>query len=151
MKKANYLISILTIATGVFFLIYGRRFAEIRLDGITSSASWPNILSYLLIFLGVVLGVYNTISKYIPPSKIDFKSYEFHMLLIVIAMVIALLLVWRYFGTLISLAIFLPALSLLLGERRWYVLLAYDAGEILCVWLIFEKLLNSPLAKPFFV
>lgn len=151
MKKANYLISAATIAVGIFFLVYGRQFAEISLDGITSSASWPNILSYLLIFLGVVLGIYNTVSKFIPPSKIDFKSFEFHRLLIVIAMVIALLLIWRYFGTIISLAIFLPAFSALLGERRWYVLVLYDVGVIVCVWLIFEKLLNSPLAKPFFM
>ena len=151
MKKANYIISAITIAVGVFFLAYGREYAKISLDGITSSASWPNILSWLLVFMGLILAVSNFASKSIPDSKINFKSYEFHCLLIVIAMVFVLLLVWYFFGTLFSLAIFLPAFSYFLGERRWKVLIIYDASIIFIIWLVFEKILGSPLATPFFM
>ncbi|WP_418482252.1 tripartite tricarboxylate transporter TctB family protein [Dysosmobacter sp.] len=151
MKKANYIISLITVVIGLFFLVYGRQYTGISLDGITSSASWPNILSWLLIFMGVILAIYNSVSKFIPASKIDYKSYEFRCLMLVVAMIVVLLLVWYYFGTLTSLALFLPALCYFLGERRWLVLAAYDIGVVLFIWLVFEKLLNSPLAKPFFL
>lgn len=121
MKKANYVISILTCAFAVFFLVVGREYANISLDGISTSASWPNILSWVLLGLGVFLGVWNTVSKDIPASKIDFKSYEFINVLIVMAATIALLISFKYLGCLISLAIFLPAFMAYMGERKWVV------------------------------
>ena len=88
MKRANYIISIITCAFAIVFLVVGRQYSNISLDGISTSASWPNILSWILLGLGIFLGIWNTFSKDIPASKIDFKSYEFHNVLIVMAAVI---------------------------------------------------------------
>lgn len=150
MKKANYIISALTCAFAVVFLIAGRKYANISLDGISTSASWPNILAWLLLALGVFLAVWNTVSKNIPESKIDFKSYEFHNVLIVMAMVVVLMLLYRYLGTIIALAIFFPVFMLYLGERSWKAIVIYDVASLAAIYLIFEKFLGSPLAKPFF-
>ena len=151
MKKANYIISAITLVVGIVFLIVGQTYAGVSLDGITSSASWPDILCVLLIGLSIVLALYNTFGKDIPESQIDFKSYEFHCVLIVIAMVVALLISFYYLGCLISLAIFFPIFMVFLGERSWKVIAIYDVVSLVAVYLIFEKLLTSPLAPPIFM
>lgn len=151
MKKANYIISVITCAFALVFLIVGKKYAGISLDGISTSASWSNILAWLLLGMGVLLGIWNTFSKNIPESKIDFKSYEFHNVLIVMAAVVALMIAYRYLGTLISLAIFFPLFMIYLGERSWKALLIYDVVSITAIYFIFEKFLGSPLARPFFM
>ena len=151
MKKANYIISALTCAFAIAFLIAGRKYAGISLDGISTSASWPNILAWILLALGIFLAVWNTVSKDIPASKIDFKSYEFHNVLIVMAAVVALMLLYRYLGTILSLAIFFPAFMLYLGERSWKAIVIYDVVSLTAIYFIFEKFLGSPLARPFFM
>lgn len=150
MKRANYVISALTCAFAIVFLVVGRMYTT-SLDGISTSASWPNILSWLLLGLGIFLAVWNTFSKNIPASKIDFKSYSFHNVLIVMAAVVLLLIVFHYLGCIISLGIFFPLFMLYLGERNWKILIAYDVISLLVIYLAFEKLLSSPLARPFFM
>ncbi len=147
MKKANYIISLLTCAIGAVFLIVGAGLNHATLDGISTAASWPNILSWILVGLGVLLALYNTFSKNIPESKIDFKSYEFHNVLIVIGILVIYVIGYYYLGCIITNAIFLPLFMLYLGERRWTVLLTYDAASLLIIWFLFEKILKSPLAK----
>lgn len=151
MKHANYIISAVAILIGTVFLITGNSLKTATLDGITSAASWPNILSWVLIGLAVILALYNTFSKNIPESKIDFKSYEFHNVLIVIVMLIAYITAYYYFGCLITNAVFFPAFMIYLGERSWKVLVVYDAAALLVIWFLFEKILRSPLAKPIWV
>ena len=151
MKRANYIISALTCAFAIVFLVVGKQYSNISLDGITTSASWPNLLSWLLLGLGVFLSVWNTFSKNIPASKINFKSYEFHNVLIVMAAVIALLISFKYLGCLISLGIFFPLFMIYLGERSWKALVIYDAVALLTIYFVFEKFLGSPLAKPIFM
>jgi len=151
MKRANYIISVLTCVFAIAFLIVGKKYAGISLDGISSSASWPNILAWLLLGLGVFLGVWNTLSKNIPESKIDFKSYEFHNVLIVMAAVVALMIAYRYLGCIIALGIFFPLFMLYLGERSWKVIVIYDVVSLTAIYFIFEKFLGSPLARPFFM
>lgn len=150
MKRANYVISVLTCAFAIVFLVVGRSYTT-SLDGISTSASWPNILSWLLLGLGVFLAVWNTFSKNIPASKIDYKSYAFHNVLIVMAAVVLLLIIYYYLGCLISLGIFFPLFMLYLGERNWKTLIVYDIVALLVIYLAFEKLLGSPLARPFFM
>lgn len=151
MKRANYIISALTCLLAILFIVVGRNYSSTSLDGITHSASWPNILSWLLLALGVMLAVWNTFSKNIPESKINFKSYEFHNVLIVMAAVVVLLIAYKYLGCLISLGIFFPLFMLYLGERSWKAIVIYDVVALAAIYFIFEKFLNSPLAKPFFM
>lgn len=151
MKRANYIISIITCAFAIVFLVVGRQYSNISLDGISTSASWPNILSWILLGLGIFLGIWNTFSKDIPASKIDFKSYEFHNVLIVMAAVIALLIAYKYLGCIISLGIFFPLFMIYLGERSWKAIVIYDVVSLCAIYFIFEKVLGSPLAKPFFM
>ena len=151
MKKANYIISVIVCAIAIVFLVVGKQYAGISLDKITSSGDWPIILSWILLGLGIFLAVWNTVSKSVPESKIDFKSYEFHNVLIVMAIVIILLVAFKYLGCLISLGIFFPVFMLYMGEKNWKVLVIYDVAALLGIYLIFEKLLSSPLAKPIFM
>ena len=151
MKRANYIISALTCAFAIVFLVVGKQYSNISLDGITSSNSWPRILSWLLLALGVFLAVWNTFSKNIPESKINFRSYEFHNVLIVMAAIIMLLISFKFLGCLISLGIFFPLFMIYLGERSWKAIVIYDVVSIIAIYFIFEKLLSSPLAKPIFM
>lgn len=150
MKKANYIISVLVCAFALVFLIIGRKYTT-SLDSITTSRDWPTILSWILLGLGIVLAIWNTFSKNIPPSQIDFRSFEFHNVLIVMAIVIVLLVSFKYLGCLISLGIFFPVFQLYMGERNWKTLVIYDAIALISIYLVFEKLLSSPLAKPIFM
>lgn len=150
MKRANYVISALTCIFAIVFLVVGRAYTT-SLDGISTSSSWPNILSWLLLGLGIFLAVWNTFSKDIPASKIDYKSYAFRSVLVVMAAVILLLIAFHYLGCLISLGIFFPLFMIYLGERDWKIIAAYDVIALLVIYLAFEKLLGSPLARPFFM
>lgn len=150
MKKANYVIGIIILAVAITFLFIGRSYT-FSLDGATTASSWPNILCYILIFLAVILLVWNTFSKDIPESKIDFKSHEFYMVLITMAMVFVLLLVYRYMGCLISLGIFFPVFLVFLGERNWKTIVIYDVAALIFIYLMFEVVLGSRIARPFFM
>ena len=79
------------------------------------------------------------------------KPNEFHNVLIVMAAVVALMLLYRYLGTILSLAIFFPAFMLYLGERSWKAIVIYDVVSLTAIYFIFEKFLGSPLARPFFM
>lgn len=147
MKVANYIISLIVCAVGVVFLVIGSQLNHISLDGVSTAASWGNILSWILIGLSIILALYNTFSENIPESKIDFKSYEFHNVLIVITALVAYVAAYYFLGCIITNAIFLPLFMIYLGERNWKVIVIYDAAALLTIWILFEKILGSPLAK----
>ena len=151
MKRANYIMSTVVCAVAVVFLILGRTYSKYSLDGYSSSASWPNILSWLLLWLGLLLAISNALSKNIPKSEIDFKSIEFQKVLIVMAAVIVLYVAFRYLGCLISLGIFFPLFMIFLGEHNWKTIVIYDVVSLVATYLIFELLLESALARPFFL
>ncbi len=150
MKKANYIISIIICAIAIVFLVIGKSYT-FTLDGITTASSWPNILCWILLLLGIVLFFWNTFSKNIPASKIDFRSEEFSKVLITIAMVFGLLVLYYYLGCLISLAIFFPVFLLFLGERNWKTIVIYDVVAVGMIYVVFELILDSRIARPFFM
>ena len=69
----------------------------------------------------------------------------------VISAVIALLIAYKYLGCIISLGIFFPLFMIYLGERSWKAIVIYDVVSLCAIYFIFEKVLGSPLAKPFFM
>lgn len=151
MKKANYVISALAIIIGIVFLVVGHSMPVFSLDGITDSTTWPDILSIVLIGLGVLLAVVNTVSKKIPGGPIDYKSKDFKNL-IIFAVILAIYGVLFYLlGCLISTAIFVPVALIFVGQRSWKFIVIYDAALLVGLYVLFELVLKSPLAKPIFM
>lgn len=151
MKRVNYMLSAAICVVAITFLLFGQIYGKNSLDGYTSSASWPNFLSILLLGMGILLAAWNTFSKDVPDSKIDFKSLEFRNVLIVMASILVLFVAFRYLGCLISLGIFFPLFMWFLGERSWKTIIIYDVLSLTIIYVVFVLVLGSKLAEPFFM
>lgn len=151
MKKGNYIISVLAIVVGAVFLAAGRALGGSSLDGYTSANTWPNILSAILIALGILLAVVNTVSKNIPESKIDYKSPDFHRLLLFILLVLIYAALFYLLGCLIASAVFIPVFLAFFGERSWKLIVIYDGAFLILLYVLFEQVLKSPLSRPIFL
>ena len=151
MKTANYIISILTAAIGAVFLWIGRSYDSYSLDGVTTAASWPNLLSVILIGLAVLLAVSTAFSHNKTPAPIQVKNPEFQAVLRTIIIILAYTVSFYFLGCLISNLIFVPIFLLTFGERNWKTILLYDVGLLVFIYVIFEVILSSRLARPFFL
>lgn len=151
MKRANYIISVVMAGIGILFLTVGRQYSSAALDAESSAATWPTILSWILIGLAVILAITNTISKDIPESGIDFRGAGFRAVLMMIGIVLTYLVSYCFLGCLITNGIFIPILLYFLGERNWKVIVIYDVAVLAAVYLLFEVLLSSKLAPAFFM
>lgn len=151
MKKANYIISALMIALGGIVLYVGRDYDTYTLDGITTAASWPNLLSILLIVLSVLLAISNAFSHDNTEAPIRFGGPGFRMVLRTILAVLAYTISYYFLGCLISNALFVPVFLLLFGERNWKTIVLYDLGMLAFVYVVFGVILSSRLAPPIFL
>lgn len=151
MKTANYIISAITAAVGAVFLWVGQSYGAHSLDGVTTAASWPNLLSAILIGLSVLLAASTALSRKDAPAPLQFKSPEFQAVLRTILLVLAYTVSFCYLGCLLTNLIFVPIFLLTFGERNWKILVFYDVGLLVFVYVVFELILSSRLARPFFL
>lgn len=145
MKIANYIISGIMGAVGVFFLILSRTYTA-AMDSTSNAGTWPGILSWILIALAVLLALTNTFGKNILSSVTKTDSAGFRAVLTMIGAVFLYLLSYRFLGCLITNAVFLPFFLYFLGEKNWKIIIAYDACAIAAIYFIFEVILSSKLA-----
>ena len=151
-KLANYIISAIGIAAGIVFLLIGRNYSRATVDGgMTTAATWPTILSWLMIGLSVLLFIHTLVRKTLPTSEIVINSPEFRAVLLMMLGLVAYYLSFRYLGCLITNAVFLPIMLIWFGERRWKFIVLYDAGALLVIYVLFQLVLESRLAPPFFM
>lgn len=151
MKTANYIISLLTAIMGAVFLWVGRSYRGYSLDGATTASSWPTILCILLILLAALLAVSTALDKRDIPAPLQWKSTEFRAVVRTILLVLAYTVSFRLLGCLISNLIFVPLFLLAFGERDWKTIVLYDLGLLAFIYVVFEVILSSHLAPPFFM
>lgn len=150
-KLANYIIGAVSAAAGLMFLLISKNYAKYSVDGgYTTAATWPTILSWVMMGLSVLLIVYTIVRKDLPQCDLDVKGPEFRGVLLMILGLIGYYLSFKYLGCLITNAIFLPILLIFFGERRWKFILIYDVGAMVVIYVLFELVLESRLAPPFF-
>lgn len=151
MKTANYFISLITALVGALFLWIGRDYGRYSLDGVTTAASWPTILCVVLIVLAVLLALSTALDKRDIPAPIRLNSPEFRAVLHTIILILAYMVSFRLLGCLISNLIFVPLFLLSFGERSWKTIVLYDLGLLAFIYVVFEIVLSSRLAPPFFM
>lgn len=151
-KRVDIIIGTLGIAVGIVFFIIGKSYASFSADGgYTTASTWPTILSFAMIGLSTLLVVYTLFRKNLPHTDLDVKSKEFRGVLLMILALIAYFLSFKYLGCLITNAIFLPVLLYYFGERNWKYIVIYDIGALALIYVLFELVLKSRLAPPFFM
>ena len=151
-KLANYIISVVGVLVGCVYLYISRNYTRATVDGgFTSAATWPTMLSWAMIGLSVLLFIHTVVRKDLPTSEVRVDSREFRAVLLMMLGLIAYYLSFRYLGCLITNAVFLPVLLICFGERRWWFIVLYDVGALIIIYYLFQVVLRSRLAPPFFL
>lgn len=151
MKRANYITGLIGVVVGAVFLIVGREYRTASVDGgYTTAATWPTIISWVMIGLSCLLIVSTAVTKGGQSCGVQFNSPQFRGVLLMMLFLSAYYLSFRYLGCLITNAIFLPLMLIAFGERRPLFIGIFDVGALVVIYLLFQVVLESRLAPPFF-
>ena len=152
MKRINYFISVICFSIGIIFFAVSRDYVSASIDsGYTSAATWPTILSVAMVGLAVLLFLSTLFSKDDSQNLFSLKNREFAAVLLMMLALVIYYISFRYLGCIITNAIFLPILLICFGERRWKFIVMYDIGVLVAIYVLFQIVLKSNLAPPFFM
>ncbi len=147
MRKWNYIISAIATLLGVGVIIVNAKFPIEFGKGDPGAGFWPTMLGGLLIGLGVLLAVVTT-RKQEDKEKTFSVTQPGNMLVYrFMALTVAFCLVMYVCGLLIAALLFLPVAMYMLGARGKSVLVI-DLVAVIAIYVIFVRLLHTPLPEP---
>ena len=150
MKKANFVSGIVLTISSLFLLIF---IIPLQIEEVSGAIFSPRLMPYvctwIILLLSVVLSIQNFLllkkdsnskDRHSPISRSEFRA----MLLISGALCICIIL-FKYFGTLISAVVLVVSIMWLLGERRYLSYILLPGGLLLTTYLIFYKILGTTI------
>jgi len=121
----------------------------------------PNTMPKWLSILGVITGLVVVIqsgpknSTEIDPSEIDYRNmrqYKLGQALLLLGLMVAYALLLRPFGFLAATTLFLACGSLILGERKYHVLIPIAVSTSVIIWYLVQEVLGIFLRPwPWFI
>lgn len=121
----------------------------------------PNTMPKLLSVLGVIVGLAVVIqsdpkaSTEIDPGEIDYRNmrqYKLAQALLLLALMVAYALLLRPIGFLIATSSFLAGGSIILGERKYIVLIPVAVFTAFLIWYLVQEVLGIFLRPwPWFI
>jgi len=121
----------------------------------------PNTMPKWLSILGVITGLVVVIqsgpknSTPIDPSEIDYRNmrqYKLGQALFLLGLMVAYALLLRPFGFLAATTLFLAGGSLILGERKYHVLIPIAVSTSVIIWYLVQEVLGIFLRPwPWFI
>ncbi len=121
----------------------------------------PNTMPKLLSILGVIVGLVVVIqtgpktNTEIDPSEIDYRNmrqYKLAQALFLLALMVAYALLLRPIGFLIATTSFLAGGSMILGERKYIVLIPVAVFTAFLIWYLVQEVLGIFLRPwPWFI
>lgn len=155
MKKFDYMISALLLAFSAWIFYATKDFPEYY-AGAPGSGFWPRIIAVILILLSVALIAEELIksrkkTSADEPEEDPAKPLHRKRVYLMFAAMIILAFSLKYLGFVISALWFIPAVMLIMEEKRWPVLLASSVGITAAVYVIFTYALKMSLPKAFFM
>lgn len=151
MRKMNILIGLFSLLFGGVILYLSREMAIVDEFGVPGERFWPFCIACLFIVLGILQCIKTVIQRGSSYQTVDLSSYAvkrtYFLGLISIIYAVAL----NYLGFIVSSLLFIPAVMVMMNEKRaWYLAVA-SVIMVVVIWLFFTELFNSPLPVPEFM
>ena len=160
MEKAEYYIALILCMFSVFIFLTSYTIplmVAVEKGGVVNARFFPRLVSFILVILSLIMVAENYFQK---PSQNETDSAQaetkssdkqgvFRLFGVGIICLFYFVLFERL-GYLISSGLFMFGLLLILGNRKWYVVLSLTILAPLTVYILFKILLESPLPEGFF-
>ena len=145
MKKYNIGISLVLLAVSVAMFVTAAGLPASN-DASIGHGSWPKVLACLMGFLSILLLIQSLVDK--SGREAPFKpGAELKRVCVGIAILAVFCALLYFVGFMIASAFMVPAVMLLMGEKRLPVLAGLTVGVLAAVYIIFSVALKLPLPQ----
>lgn len=145
MKKYNIGISLVLLAVSVAMFVTASGLPASN-DASIGPGSWPKVLACLMGFLSILLLIQSLVDK--SGREAPFKpGAELKRVCVGIAILAVFCALLYFVGFMIASAFMVPAVMLLMGEKRLPVLAGLTVGVLVAVYIIFSVALKLPLPQ----
>lgn len=160
MKKAEYYIALILCLFGVFIFLTSNTIplmVAVEKGEVINARFFPKLMGFVLVILSFIMSLENYFQR---PSQEGADSAEEEQkkpdkkgwlrLFSVGVICLFYFILFEALGYLISSVLFMLGFLLVLGNRKWYVLLSLSILAPLSVYVFFKILLESPLPEGIF-
>lgn len=150
MKKANLVSGIVLIISSLIFLIFiiPSQIEEVT-DAIFSPRLMPYVCAWIILILSILLVIQNiSLLKglSIPEDgRSPISRPEFRAMLVISGVLSLCIILFKFFGTLISAVVLVVSIMWLMGERRYWIYILLPGGLLVTTYLIFYKILGTTI------
>ncbi len=153
MRTQNIFVGMFSLVLGIAIIFFSRNMPMFDENGILGERFWPYCLAWLFIGLGVI----QWISTYLQRGnatanneKADLSSFPVRKAYGVTVLMVIYAVALCYAGFIVSSLILIPAIMWVMGERRPLFIAVTTALIVLCIYVSFEVVFNSPLPESIF-
>jgi membrane-associated HD superfamily phosphohydrolase len=153
MRTQNIFVGMFSLVLGIAIIFFSRDMPMFDENGILGERFWPYCLAWLFIGLGVI----QWISTYLQRTnataeneKADLSSFPVRKAYGVTVLMVIYAVALCYAGFIASSLILIPAIMWVMGERRPLFIAVTTALIVLCIYVSFEVVFNSPLPESIF-
>lgn len=153
MRTQNIFVGMFSLVLGIAIIFFSRNMPMFDESGILGERFWPYCLAWLFIGLGVIqwISVYLQCANATADSeKADLSSFPVRKAYGVTVMMVIYAVALCYAGFIASSLILIPAIMWVMGERRPLFIAVTTALIVLCIYVSFEVVFNSPLPESIF-
>ena len=147
MKKYDIAISAILMIVAAAVFTASSKFPAGE-DGSIGAGTWPTVLAVLLFVLAALLMIQALMGRSSAgEAPFDIHSPGFKRVLIGIGIMVIYCVFLEFLGFMLASAFMIPAIMLLMGERRIKFLVPITVGVLVAVYVIFTVALKLPLLQ----
>lgn len=151
MRTQNFFVGMFSLVLGIAIIFLSRNMPMFDENGILGERFWPYALAWLFIGLGVIQWISIYLQRLTADNeKADLSSYPVRKAYGVTVLMVIYAVALCYAGFIASSVILIPAIMWVMGERRPLFLAITTAMIVLCIYVSFEVVFNSPLPESVF-
>lgn len=144
MKKGNIITAVVCIVMAVYVILTAMTYPGAK-HGVPGPGMFPIIISSLMILSSISLIITSLKMKPEENVSIDISSEGSKRVYIVMAMLIAYFILFKYVGFIITTTVLLSVLIRWFSKKNIVFCIVISIVITMAVYLIFNKLLNVPL------
>lgn len=153
MRTQNIFVGMFSLVLGIAIIFFSRDMPMFDENGILGERFWPYCLAWLFIGLGVIqwISTYLQLTNATAENeKADLSSFPVRKAYGVTVLMVIYAVALCYAGFIASSLILIPAIMWVMGERRPLFIAVTTALIVLCIYVSFEVVFNSPLPESIF-
>lgn len=151
MRTQNMFVGMFSLLLGVAIMFLSRDMPMFDDNGILGERFWPYSLAWLFVGLGAIqcVSTYRQ-SLHAKGEKADLSSYPVRKAYGVAVLMVLYAILLCYAGFIASSLILIPIIMWVMGERRPLFIAVTTVLIVLCIYVSFEVVFNSPLPESIF-